>query len=209
MWLVSIFLFVKRATLAYNICLTHSPSQKDAAGNGGIFLFQIGQKLLTLAVKGVSLGLDTQCPLCRTAWTVDVRFVLNGACMSFSMNYTIEAEPKRKIIREKIYGIWKEHTAKSYYDDFAKEVEPLIKGKWAKLIDLRNWKSSYPEIIEVIGQHLKWCRENGMILSVNVIDNPVTHAQLKRMFIIGGTEEISKVFRSVEEADKYLSQNGF
>ena len=129
--------------------------------------------------------------------------------MSFSMNYTIEAEPERKIMREKIYGIWKEQTARSYHEDFMKEASPLIKGRWAKLIDLRNWKSSYPDIIEIIGRHLKWCKDNGMIVSVNVIDNPVTHAQLKRMFNIGGTEEISKVFRSADEADKYLFQNGF
>jgi hypothetical protein len=129
--------------------------------------------------------------------------------MSISMNYTIEANPERKIVREKIYGIWKEHTARSYHEDFMKEAGSLTDGRWAKLIDLRNWKSSYPDIIEIIGEHLRWCKDNGMVVSVNVIDNPVTHAQLKRMFYIGGTEGISKIFRSVDEADKYLSQEGF
>lgn len=125
------------------------------------------------------------------------------------MNFTIEADPDRKIIREKIYGIWKEETANDYYREFMETAKPLLKGPWAKLIDLRNWKSSYPEIIEIIGQHLKWCRENGMVYSVNVIDNPVTLSQLKRMFGIGGTEEISRVFRTVEEADRFLKENGF
>ncbi|PKK82732.1 MAG: hypothetical protein CVT49_12070 [candidate division Zixibacteria bacterium HGW-Zixibacteria-1] len=64
-------------------------------------------------------------------------------------------------------------------------------------------------MVDVIGKHLKWCRENGMILSVNVIDNPITLAQLKRMFIMGGTEDISKVFNSVEEADRHLKKSGF
>jgi len=129
--------------------------------------------------------------------------------MSISMNYTIEADIKRKIIREKIYGIWKKETAEDYHRDFMEEAKPLTKGKWGKIIDLRNWKSSYPEVVDVIGEHLRWCRENGMIISVNVIDNPVTLSQLKRMFVLAGTQNISKVFDSIKEADTFLSQNGF
>lgn len=129
--------------------------------------------------------------------------------MSISMNYTVEADIDRKIIREKIYGIWKKETALSYHDDFITEAKPLLNEKWGKIIDLRNWKSSYPEVVDIIGEHLKWCRENGMVLSVNIIDNPVTLSQLKRMFVLGGTEKISKVFNSVEEADRFLKQNGF
>lgn len=129
--------------------------------------------------------------------------------MSFSMNYAIETVIERKVMREKIYGIWKEHTARSYHEDFIREAASLIKSQWAKLIDLRIWRPSYPEITEVIGRYLKWCKDNGVVVPINVIDNPVTHSQLKRMFNIGGTEEISKIFRSVDEADKYLSQNGF
>ncbi|UCD94865.1 MAG: hypothetical protein JSU69_02100 [Candidatus Zixiibacteriota bacterium] len=125
------------------------------------------------------------------------------------MNYAIETVIERKVMREKIYGIWKEHTARSYHEDFIREAASLIKSLWAKLIDLRIWRPSYPEITEVIGRYLKWCKDNGVVVPINVIDNPVTHSQLKRMFNIGGTEEISKIFRSVDEADKYLSQNGF
>ncbi|MEW5925381.1 MAG: hypothetical protein AB1746_15475 [Candidatus Zixiibacteriota bacterium] len=129
--------------------------------------------------------------------------------MSISMNYTVEADVDRKIMKEKIYGIWKKDTARSYHEDFMAEAQPLLKEKWGKIIDLRNWKSSYPEVVDVIGEHLKWCRENGMVLSVNIIDNPVTLSQLKRMFVLGGTENISKVFNSIEEADRFLKQNGF
>ncbi|RKX27433.1 MAG: hypothetical protein DRP46_09925 [Candidatus Zixiibacteriota bacterium] len=129
--------------------------------------------------------------------------------MSINMNYTIEADIKRKIIREKIYGIWKKETAEDYHRDFMEEAKPLTKGKWGKIIDLRNWKSSYPEVVDVIGEHLRWCRENGMIISVNVIDNPVTLSQLKRMFVLAGTQNISKVFDSIKEADTFLRENGF
>lgn len=129
--------------------------------------------------------------------------------MGLSMNYAVEADAERKITREKIYGIWKQDTAKSYRVDFVQEAQPLVKGEWAKLIDLRNWKSSYPEIIAIIGEHLDWCRGKGMVLSANIIDNPVTLGQLKRMFNIGGTAGVSRVFRSVEEADRVLKQRGF
>jgi len=129
--------------------------------------------------------------------------------MSISMNYTIEADTERKIIREKIYGIWKEETARSYHDDFVKEASGLINGNWGKIIDLRNWKSSYPEVVDIIGEHLRWCLDNRMVLSVNIIDNPVTLSQLKRMFTLGGTREISKVFRSIKEGDRFLKENGF
>jgi hypothetical protein len=125
------------------------------------------------------------------------------------MNFTIEADVDRRIIREKIYGIWKEDIAKNYHEEYQKVAEPLIKGKWAKLIDMGNWKSSYPEVVEVIGGHLRWCRENGMALAANVIDNPVTRGQLKRMFELGGTADISQIFASIAEADRYLRENGF
>jgi hypothetical protein len=134
----------------------------------------------------------------------------NGeAEMNLSMNYTLEVDEQRRIIREKIYGLWKADTARSYYEDFKKEVAPLTSGKWAKLINLNNWKLSYPEVVDIIGEHLKWCRENGMVLSVNVIDNSITENQLKKMFTMGGTEKISHLFRTMEEADKFLKSNGF
>jgi hypothetical protein len=49
-------LFAKCIFQAYNICLTHSPSQKDAAGNGGIFfLLKWGKYCLTLRTELVYL----------------------------------------------------------------------------------------------------------------------------------------------------------
>jgi hypothetical protein len=125
------------------------------------------------------------------------------------MNFTIEADLDRKLIREKIYGIWKEETAILYHEEFMKVAAPLIKGKWAKLIDLGNWKSSYPEVIKIIGDHLRWCVENGMIYSVNIIENPITRSQLKRMFSLGGSENLSLIFTSIKEGDKFLQEKGF
>ena len=129
--------------------------------------------------------------------------------MPFNMNFTIDVDPDRRLVLEKIYGIWKQDTAEDYYKEFSEAVAPLTDGKWAKLINLCNWKSSYPEILEVIGKHLKWCREHGMVWSINIIDNPTTIKQLKKMFAIGGTEDISKIFKTQEEGEKFLKSQGF
>jgi hypothetical protein len=129
--------------------------------------------------------------------------------MTFSMNFTIEADLDRRLIREKIYGIWKEETAILYHEEYKRVAEPLVKGKWAKLVDLSNWKSSYPEVVDRIGKHLCWCVGNGMVWSVNIIDNPVTIMQLERMLAIGGTSEISKMFKTIVDGDKFLKENGF
>jgi hypothetical protein len=125
------------------------------------------------------------------------------------MNFTIEADLDRHLIREKIYGIWKEETANLYREEFRKTVEPLVEGKWAKLIDLCNWRSSYPEVNKIIGEHLCWCAQNGMVLSVNIIENPITINQLKEMFSLGGTAEMSMIFKTISEGDKFLKDNGF
>ncbi len=129
--------------------------------------------------------------------------------MSLSLNFTIEADVERRLIVEKIYGIWKKETAEEYHLEFVKTAQPLINEKWAKLINLGNWKTSYPEVVEIIGDHLRWCRDNGMVLSVNVIENPITLNQLKRMFEHGATAGISKVARTMQEGERILRENGF
>jgi hypothetical protein len=129
--------------------------------------------------------------------------------MAFSMHYMIDADMDRHLIVEKIYGTWKKETAEEYHRDFMEVAKPLVGGKWAKLINLTNWKSSYPEMVTVVGQHLRWCRENGMILSVNIIDNQITKAQLKKMFQIGGTAQMSKIVRTDADAQKTLAEHGF
>ena len=42
--------------------------------------------------------------------------------MSFSMYFTIEADTPKKVIKEKIYGIWKADTAHDYHEKFVKVV---------------------------------------------------------------------------------------
>jgi hypothetical protein len=125
------------------------------------------------------------------------------------LEYTADVDEKSRLVFEKIFGVWRPETARAYHEDFQREVAPLIKQPWAKLCDLSNWKTVHPDVINIIGQHLKWCRQNNMVWSVNVISNPVTYRHLMKMFQKGGTKGISKTFRTRAEADGFLREKGF
>ncbi len=129
--------------------------------------------------------------------------------MNLSMHYNIEVDTERKIVVAKIYGVWKPETAREYHEDYKEAVKPLIRGKWAKLNNLINWKSSYPEIIEIIGEHLRWTHEHGAVYTAYAIDNPITTNQLSRMIEHADAGEIAKVFKTFSEADRFLRENGF
>jgi hypothetical protein len=123
--------------------------------------------------------------------------------------YSIDADVSNRIVYEKILGVWRVATAENYERDFKEEVSELIKKPWAKFIDLSNWKIGYPEIVDIIGRHLEWCREHNMVWSVNIISNPPTFRQLQQMFSRGGTKEISRTFRTRAEAESFLMNEGF
>ncbi|MEA3297174.1 MAG: hypothetical protein U9R56_04860 [candidate division Zixibacteria bacterium] len=125
------------------------------------------------------------------------------------LEYDIDIGITDRIVYEKIFGVWKISTAESYKQDFKVEVTPLIKKPWAKLCDLSNWKIAYPEVVDIIGEHLVWCREHNMIWSVNIINNPATFRLLHQMFEKGGTKEISQTFRSRPEAVAFLKRQKF
>jgi len=129
--------------------------------------------------------------------------------VGWHLEYTIDVDRENRVVYEKIFGIWKEHTAKSYHADFQEEVADILDGPWVKLIDLSNWKAGYPEVVDIIGRHLTWCRKHNMEWSVNIISNPSTFRTLNQMFAKGGTKGISKTFRTREEAEKFLTKKGY
>jgi len=126
-----------------------------------------------------------------------------------SFNFTIDLDLERNVMIAKIYGIWKKETAEAYHEEYMETAKPVIGKKWAKLTNLNNWKSSYPEIVDVLGEHMKWSQENGAVFSVYIIDNPVTHSQLSKMIKKGNVSTISKIFRTQDEGERFLKQNGF
>lgn len=127
----------------------------------------------------------------------------------WNFEYILDPDVANAIMYEKIYGVWRVETAENYSRDYKREAQELVKKPWAKLIDLSNWKTGSPEVVQKIGEHLEWCRQNNMVWSINIINNPVTYSQLQKMFGKGGTKNISKTFRSREEAERFLKEQGF
>ena len=127
----------------------------------------------------------------------------------WSFEYNIDADVTNRLAHVKIFGVWKVETAKSFGQNFEEETVELIKQPWAKLTDLINWKIAYPEVINIIADHLRWAAEHNMVWSVNIIDNPATYKTLQKMWAKGGTKDISKTFRTRIEAETFLKQQGF
>ena len=123
--------------------------------------------------------------------------------------FNIDIDSKNLIVSVKIYGVWRQETAREYSEHFKEEVKVLIGKPWARLVDLSNWKTASEEVIDVIGELLQWCIENNMVHSVYIIDNPITYGQLMRMVSRGKARDISKTFRTRNEAEKYLKHQGF
>lgn len=129
--------------------------------------------------------------------------------MNISMHYNIEVDIERRIVVSKIYGVWKKDTALSYVEDFKEAAKPLLNEKWARLINLSNWKSSYPEIVAIINEHVRWSYKNGAEYLAYAIDNPVTIRTLKKMVKVGKAMDSTRMFKTFTEADKFLMDHGY
>ncbi|NOY89387.1 MAG: hypothetical protein GXO93_08390 [FCB group bacterium] len=128
---------------------------------------------------------------------------------NWNFEFSIDINVKNHILFSKIYGLWKLETAEAYCDEFKKVVKPLLNEPWAKLIDLTNWKTSYPEVNNVIGDLNRWCRAHKMKWAVYIIDNPVSFPHLMQMFDSGEYRDIARTFRTRAEAEKFLKEQGF
>lgn len=126
---------------------------------------------------------------------------------AWSLEYSFRVDADNGIIYAKIHGLWKAETARGYHEDFKVEVAPLLGRPWAKLVDLSNWRTSYPEVSAVIGRHMAWSRQNGCVLSAYVLNNPSTFRQLNQMFSKGGIKEVALTFRTMAEAEKHIQEN--
>jgi hypothetical protein len=126
---------------------------------------------------------------------------------AWSLEFSFRVDADNSIIYAKIHGMWKAETAKSYHEEFKAEVSPLIGNPWAKLVDLTNWRTSYPEVSMIIGRHMAWSRQNGCVLSIYVLNNPSTFRQLNQMFSKGGIKEVAVTFRTMAEAEKHIREN--
>ena len=123
--------------------------------------------------------------------------------------YSIDADEENHVMYAKVFGVWREDTALSYHEDFVREAEVVIKNKWAKLVDLSNWRAGTDDVIVRIGEHMEWCLEHNMVCQVYVIQDTVRFNQLQKMFAKGGAKAASATFRTRGEAEKFLTKQGF
>ena len=127
----------------------------------------------------------------------------------WQFKYNITVDENSFVVYVKVFGVWKIDTAERYHEDFKQEIQPILKKPWAKLIDLINWKMATPEVIEKMGEHMEWCRNNNMGVQIYVINDPIRYGQLMKMIDKGAAKKVSKTFRTRAEAERYLKSEGY
>jgi hypothetical protein len=125
----------------------------------------------------------------------------------WNLDYIIDVDTENAVIYVKVYGQWSAASADRYHTDFMAAVQPLLGEPWAKIVDLTNWKTSRHEVTGVVGKHMAWSKANQVGLSIYVINNISTFRQLNEMFVKGKTKDISRTFRTNEEAEAFLKEN--
>jgi hypothetical protein len=123
--------------------------------------------------------------------------------------YEFEIISERRIIREKAYGVWTKEIAEQFLQDFKKAAKPLLGDSWAKLVDLKDWKTSQQDTVDIVAKHLEWARTHGMAYSANIIPSATARMQVRRMMQQGGTSDFSDVFETEDAALEWLKENGF
>ncbi len=127
----------------------------------------------------------------------------------WSFEFSFECDTKNRMLYSKIYGIWKIETAHAYAEELKAEATPLLEQPWSKIVDLSNWKTVHPEVIEVIGELNQWCRDNKMEWTVYIINQQIGYSQLMKMFDSGKYRDISKTFRTMKEGEDFLIGHGY
>lgn len=125
----------------------------------------------------------------------------------WSLEFSIDVEHDRRLVRARIYGIWKGAHADSYHREFEEKAQGLFDKPWAKLVDLTAWKTSYPDTVQRIAAHMQWCHEHNNVLSIYVVNNPSTFRMLKEMITRGGISQEAQVVRTIAEAEEYLAKH--
>lgn len=125
---------------------------------------------------------------------------------SWSLEYSVDVDETARVVYAKIFGSWKAHHAEGYHEEFEEKSRALWGKPWAKLIDLTSWKTSYPDVVEKVAEHMHWSREHGCVLSIYAVNQPSTFRQLREMIVKAGITEEAKVVRTIDEGRAYLDE---
>ncbi|HCL4479991.1 TPA: hypothetical protein N2D99_002058 [Clostridium botulinum] len=121
--------------------------------------------------------------------------------------YEIKVDTARKIVYQTHFsGIFDKESLERLDRDYKTKVIPLLKNKkWAKLVDLRNYKVR--DIVEQMNQHNKYCIDNGMSHVALIVESVIVKMQMNRA---GKNVEVSPTaFTDEKEARDWLSQKGY
>lgn len=129
--------------------------------------------------------------------------------MDWNFQHKITIDRDEKIVYVKIFGVWRGDIAKGFKEDFQEKITPMIEEPWAKLTDLQKWKMSTPEVVNILGAHMKWCSENNMQWQVFLINDPVRYGQLQKMMDKGRVRKKTAIFRNMFEAVNFLKEKGY
>ena len=125
----------------------------------------------------------------------------------WSLEFSVDVDEDKRLVHARIFGIWKGVHADDYHREFEEKARVLFGRPWAKLVDLTAWKTSYPDTIQRVANHMHWCHEHDNVLSIYVVNNPSTFRQLREMINRGGIAQEAQVFRTIAEAEKYLAEH--
>ncbi len=118
--------------------------------------------------------------------------------------YTIRFDVGRKICYEVPVGIWTKDDYKIYHSDYVSKIGPRLNGKWAKLIDLRRYKTS--DITEEINKHSKWMLSTGCNTMAFIVESAIVKMQMNTA---GAGIFQQKAFTDEKEANEWLKSKGF
>ena len=118
--------------------------------------------------------------------------------------YEFHFDESTRIMHEVIRGVWQEHDARRYLQDFHTAMQGLTDSPWGLVTDLREWDTADEAVEAVIMESFQWNREHGMLANANVVQSSLNRMQMQRMFAEGGVEDICQAFTDMDQATAWV-----
>lgn len=121
--------------------------------------------------------------------------------------FEVKVDTGRRVCFEKFTGTWTKDEFDRLNKVYKEAVDMLNTNgvkDWAKLTDVREYKTS--NIGEEIAKHVEWASKQGYTKAALIVDKVVNKMQVNR--VAGKILQIAS-FKSIEEGDNWLKENGF
>lgn len=119
--------------------------------------------------------------------------------------FTIKFDKTRRIAHETPVGLWTAEDYRRYHNEYVTKIATVLEKKpWAKLTDLRKYKTS--SITEEMDKHTEWMAQVSCKCVALIVESAIVKSQLNR--VIGGKFE-QQAFTDEKEALDWLKSKGF